>query len=901
MSSVLGRVAGWAVSRPLPVVAAAIFIAVFGVVLAAARLSPDTGTGTLLDSGSETFEATERFKDRFGDDAVVILVEGDLEDLVLGEDLGTLLGLEGCLSGRGEPVEGPAVDAQAIGVCRQLALLDPVRVVYGPATFLNQAAVQANAFIDEQTRFALDEARAAGDLAADRAAADGASEEEQQRAGDAAAGEVLAQFGEDVVALAAEFGQTGLPRLDNAGFVSSIVFDPSQGGQPKARFAYLFPSSEAALISVRLKPELSDEDRREAIGLIRAAVEDERFGLAGGTYVVSGVPVVLEGLADELVSETLIALLLALVVMGLVLLVIFRPPLRLLPLAIALVASGATFGLLALVGGSLTMASVAVLPVLIGLAVDYAVQLHSRYAEALSAGLSPARAAVDAAARGGPVIGTAVVASAAGFAVLFFSPIPMVRAFGLMLVAGIAFAFVVALTAGLGALVLASQPRAVRSRGDDDLGTRLTPAVHWVRRRGAALAQGLHGPTSAARGGVAAIGNSVLAVSIRAPLRVLAAALLLAALGWGLGTRTEVVSDIRELVPGDLPALESVDRLQTATGVSGEVDVLVGAPDVTDPEVIGWMREFRSRVLARNGFEGDFPDCRAPQTELCPAIALPDLFSAEGPPTRQEVDTILRVVPEYFSQAVLASADDGSDTVASIAFGIREMPLDEQKLLIDDIRAQIDPAGGPSPPAGVEAEVVGLPVLAGDANEELSGSRYWLALFGLIAVALVLVAVYRSARRALVPLVPIVLATGWSALVLAALGIPLNPMSATLGALVIAISTEFSVILSARFHEERARGKTIGDAIRTTYARTGVAVAASGVTTIAGFAVLITSGISMLSEFGIVTVIDLGVALLGVMIVLPAALVLAEGGLPTLSRRRLRSGTAQRSEREAAS
>ena len=44
----------------------------------------------------------------------------------------------------------------------------------------------------------------------------------------------------------------------------------------------------------------------------------------------------------------------------------------------------------------------------------------------------------------------------------------------------------------------------------------------------------------------------------------------------------------------------------------------------------------------------------------------------------------------------------------------------------------------------------------------------------------------------------------------------------------------------------------------------------------AGFAVLIASEIQMLRDFGIVTVIDLGAALLGVMVVLPAALVWIE-------------------------
>jgi predicted exporter len=53
-------------------------------------------------------------------------------------------------------------------------------------------------------------------------------------------------------------------------------------------------------------------------------------------------------------------------------------------------------------------------------------------------------------------------------------------------------------------------------------------------------------------------------------------------------------------------------------------------------------------------------------------------------------------------------------------------------------------------------------------------------------------------------------------------------------------------------------------------------VLASGITAIAGFAALMASDIRMLRDFGIVTVVDLTVSLLGVMVVLPAALVWAE-------------------------
>ena len=108
------------------------------------------------------------------------------------------------------------------------------------------------------------------------------------------------------------------------------------------------------------------------------------------------------------------------------------------------------------------------------------------------------------------------------------------------------------------------------------------------------------------------------------------------------------------------------------------------------------------------------------------------------------------------------------------------------------------------------------------------------------------------------------------------LEVDLNPMSVTLGALVIAISTEFSVLLSSRYRQEREKGAGPERALALTYGSTGAAVLASGATAIAGFAVLILSDITMLRDFGIVTVVDLSVSLIGVLLVLPAALLWAE-------------------------
>ncbi len=225
-------------------------------------------------------------------------------------------------------------------------------------------------------------------------------------------------------------------------------------------------------------------------------------------------------------------------------------------------------------------------------------------------------------------------------------------------------------------------------------------------------------------------------------------------------------------------------------------------------------------------------------------------------------------MPPYFSQAVITP----DHREATLAFGIRLMPLSRQQRVIDYMRAQLHP------PAGVSAELAGLPVLAAQADASLSssGRRMLMLLAGLVAVGLVLLAVLRTVRRALVPLVPIALATGWSSLILFATRIPLNPMSATLGALVIAISTEFSVLLSERFRAERRAGLSPAEALARTYRFTGSAVLASGITAIAGFGVLALSSITMLRDFGLVTLVDLTVSLGGVLLVLPSVLALSE-------------------------
>ncbi|HEU4658078.1 MAG TPA: MMPL family transporter [Capillimicrobium sp.] len=845
----LERLAAWVARRPVPVLAAVVALALAGAALAAATLRPSSGTDTLVGRSSDSWQATERYHERFGEDAVYVLVRQDLVRTLLTEDLQRVLGLEGCLSGNAPAGATPAGGPD--GPCAQLARTKPVQVVYGPGTFVNESVRQISDQFTARSAEKAAQAKRAAQAAERLALRRGYSPERARQLAQQARRLVDAQFTRDVLALALRYGLRAPPQINDAGFVSTLVFaDGKPTGTPKARFAYLFPNSRSALIQVRLKPGLGDDERRDAIALIRQAVAMPDWALqGGGRYVTTGAPVVLDDLSDAIADSLVVLLVAALLVMAATLALVFRARLRLLPLAVALCASALTFAGLALAGLPLTMASIGVLPVLIGLAVDYAIQFQSRTIEEGS----PVRAARV----GGPTIATAGAATAAGFLVLALSPVPMVRQFGLLLVAGIAVALVCTITAGTAALAVAGRRR---PREGGPLGALATAA------RGAEALLTDNAVARRARAAGAAAGRGVAGLALRRGRVVLVAGVAVAAIGWGLDTQADVESDVNRLVPQDMPALQDLRDLQETTGVGGQIDVMVTADDLTDPAVIQWMSDYQERLLRRYDYNADRP---CGEATLCPAFSLPDLFdTSAGPPTQADVRAILDAVPPYFSQAVITPARDA----ATLAFGIRLMPLDEQQHVIETMREELDP------PAGVRAELVGLPVLAADANAAVSSPwrRIALLLGGLVAVAAVLLLAFRSLPRALVPLAPIALATGWSSLVLFALRVELNPMSVTLGALVVAISTEFSVLLAERYRQERAAGHGEAAALERTYRSTGAAVLASGATAIAGFAVLVVSDIQMLRDFGWVTVVDLTVSLLGVLVVLPTVLVLAD-------------------------
>ena len=311
------------------------------------------------------------------------------------------------------------------------------------------------------------------------------------------------------------------------------------------------------------------------------------------------------------------------------------------------------------------MASIAVLPVLIGLAVDYAIQFQARFDEEQrrrrpGAARPPSRRSrPPRGRRSHDRHGRRWPRRWASWCCCC-SPVPMVRGFGVLLVLGIGLALACALVRrlrGAGALRQAARPlpRSRARGGWPRIGTAPASCEAGTRAAGRPLpgvrSGGAGAPAPGAGDRAGGRGGS----------------------GWRSTPRARWCPTCASWCRATSRRCEDVNELQEATGVSGEIDVTVRADDITDPrccldDPLPARRAARARLPRRASAAARPSD----PPELCPALSLPDLFGHRRRRSAAGCAALLDSVPPYFSQGVVTR----DRKTANLAFGIRLMPLD---------------------------------------------------------------------------------------------------------------------------------------------------------------------------------------------------------------------------------
>ena len=436
---------------PARLVACAMVIAA-GLAFGIPRLKFETGQDTLLNPSSKISRDNTRFQSQFGGDPLLVLFESPAGDATIAQlftpaNRATLARLKADLDASGK----------FQGVISPLDIL-----VLAKTTIAERTISQPLKLAGDEQR-AITEARAA-------AAARNESPAQQDAAAAAAKQQVddafAASFGADAKRLLAISDQS----IENPQFVDFLLHDA--GGNIRTELTGVFPDDYHALLIARLAGNLSIDDAALAAGDVKSGMAAYQFD--GVLPVVSGPALLIKEINDKMRSAFIIMAILAVVIMVIVLSLVFRARWRLLSLPAVVVGCVAAFGLMGFVGIPLTMVTISGLPILIGLGVDFAIQLHSRIEEETFATDSAESGVERTFLRLGPALATAAMAACIGFIVLHLSDVPMIRDFGSMLAVGAIIVFMTSLSLISGVIFLRERTR---------LGTRPVPRARFEVER----------------------------------------------------------------------------------------------------------------------------------------------------------------------------------------------------------------------------------------------------------------------------------------------------------------------------------------------------------------------------------------------------------------------------------
>jgi hypothetical protein len=339
--------------------------------------------------------------------------------------------------------------------------------------------------------------------------------------------------------------------------------------------------------------------------------------------------------------------------------------------------------------------------------------------------------------------------------------------------------------------------------------------------------------------------------------------------------RAKIESDPIRWIDQDSQVVRDIDRLEDETGFSSTLGILVAANNVYDQEVVDLMWGFTLDAEERP----EVVSTSSMVNTMGKIIAIPGATPIS--PTTADVVASVGEMPPDIARALLRAPDD--PTATQLNLRLAASSLDDRAVLVDeleaDLQARIDALDLPDDsvllvdlPEGqdpVRATPAGLATVGIGLLENLSANRANLTYLALALAGLFLVLRFRSLARALLALVPVMLAVGVSSLVVGLLGFTLSPLTTVSGPLVIASCAEFSVLILGRYLEERQRGLPPREATDTAASRTGRAFFTSAVTTIGGFAVLIGSSLPLLRDFGIIVTLNVAIALLAALVVMP--------------------------------
>ncbi|HEY8376284.1 MAG TPA: MMPL family transporter, partial [Nannocystis sp.] len=217
---------------------------------------------------------------------------------------------------------------------------------------------------------------------------------------------------------------------------------------------------------------------------------------------------------------------------------------------------------------------------------------------------------------------------------------------------------------------------------------------------------------------------------------------------------------------------------------------------------------------------------------------------------------------------------DGQHHVVSVFPEFTGNEVSDFAPMVEQIMAIRDAALAAAP-AGVRADLTGLPALAVAEQKMVSRGLFQSALWSGAAVVILCLVMLRSARQTVLALVPLL--AGLALTLGATYWIYgyLNLITSSFVSTLLGLGIDFGVHMVHRFNEQRRAGSDVPRAIRETLLLTGPPILVGALVTAIAFLTTLGSEFTAYAELGVITALGLLFIVLTTLFVLPSLLSVA--------------------------
>jgi hydrophobe/amphiphile efflux-3 (HAE3) family protein len=559
-------------------------------------------------------------------------------------------------------------------------------------------------------------------------------------------------------------------------------------------------------------------DYNEVLERTRAAIEDR--GTKHANMTITGTIAMQQAVQKQSMNNIVIIFPISIILVSIVLFFFHRSfkgiVIAFLPPAFAL---ALTFGTLGIVSPELTIISVAIVSLLMGLGVDYSIHLMNRFAEEKNISNSVDRIEKIFKSTAKAVL-LSTVTTIIGFASLMISNMnPMVR-FGFGCAIGIFYCFISAMIlVPCFCLILKFEKTGRIPRWDK-----------FAR----------------------------FAVSNRK--RIILIAVFFAIMSVVLLPQVQTDVNYFDLAPEEIPELDALLEYGDKFGGGANFNAIMVETDpsgLEDPKVIEGLFEMEKQIRTKGvTVSSIFDPLKEYKDQMEGSIILKLIAN---------LTDANKIIFDRIAEEGLVNSDH-SKTLILVSFPLNSSMQKIEKT-VNEINQITD--SWELPRNGRVSRLTGQDAKNVAVNNKLFDEQSRSMIIALILVLAALIVIFNSSMYGFLTLIPVCFVLMWEPGFLVGTSIALSPVTITIAAIMIGIGIDYGIHITHRFREELSRGLSKIEATKIAIEKTGLSLVEAAMTTVFGMASIYFIGISALSEFVTIIIFMTSMSCIAAALLLP--------------------------------